>query len=209
MIESTVEVETLCFDPFRFLLTPEATILPIRMDAIEQTLANHYAKVITMSPRIVELADDLQRQTGKQTVRFLSVLASYLHDQFKIVHRPTGEPWPSEKTLAEGSASCRDLAVLFADICRAAGLPARFVSGYCVDPDEDGRHFLHAWSEVYLPGAGWRGFDPTQGLAVSDRHISLAASRLPAFASPTSGVFRGTGATSELTAKVSISVLQE
>jgi transglutaminase-like putative cysteine protease len=204
-IESQIEIETLCFDPYQFLLTPEAAVLPIRMDAIEQTFAGHYSRLTNLSPKIAELADDIQRQTGKQTVRFLSGLTHHLHQSFQVIHRPTGEPLPSEKTLADQCGSCRDLAVLFCDVCRGAGLPARFVSGYCVDPDEKGNHSLHAWGEVYLPGAGWRGFDPTLGLAVADRHISLAASRLPAMASPTSGVFRGTGATSELKATVEVS----
>jgi transglutaminase-like putative cysteine protease len=205
VIHSDANVETLCFDPYRFLLAPEAAVLPVRLEAIEQGLAAHYSRATNLSPRLAELAEDLQKQTGRQTVRFLSALASYLHESFKVIHRPKGEPLPSEKTLADRQGSCRDLAVLFCDVCRAAGLPARFVSGYCADPDADGRHYLHAWGEVYLPGAGWRGFDPTQGLAVADRHISLAASRLPALASPTSGAFRGTGATSELVAAIEVS----
>ena len=116
------------------------------------------------------------------------------HATFVTVH-PTGDPWPPEKTLADRTGSCRDIAVLFCEVCRAAGLPSRFVSGYAVDPDHSGCHHLHAWSEIYLPGAGWRGFDPTLGLAVADRHVSLAAARLPALAAPTSGVYRGTGVT--------------
>jgi transglutaminase-like putative cysteine protease len=203
-IQSSLEVETLCFDPFVFLLAPEAAVMPIRLDAIEQSLAATYSKQGTLSPRIAELADELQRQTGKQTTRFLSALAAHLHDVIQFEIRPTGDPWTAEKTLSDRTGSCRDIAVLFCEVCRAAGLPARFVSGYAVDPDHDGLHNLHAWSEVYLPGAGWRGFDPTLGLAVADRHVSLAASRLPALAAPTSGVFRGTGVTSELTAHVDI-----
>jgi transglutaminase-like putative cysteine protease len=204
-IHSALEVETLCFDPFQYLLAPEAAVLPIRLDAIEQSLAATYSKPGTMSPKIAELADELQRQTGKQTTRFLSVLSAHLHDAIKFTVRPTGDPWPPEKTLADRTGSCRDIAVLFCEVCRAAGLPSRFVSGYAVDPDHAGCHHLHAWSEVYLPGAGWRGFDPTLGLAVADRHVSLAAARLPALAAPTSGVYRGTGVTSELTAHVEIS----
>jgi transglutaminase-like putative cysteine protease len=204
-IHSAVEVETVSFDPFQYLLAPEAAVLPIRLDAIEQSLAATYSKPGTLSPRIAELAEELQRQTGKQTTRFLSALANHLHQTIEFIARPTGDPWTAEKTLADRTGSCRDIAVLFCEVCRASGLPARFVSGYAVEPDHAGCHHLHAWSEVYLPGAGWRGFDPTLGLAVADRHVAVAASRLPALAAPTSGVFRGTGVTSELHTKVEVS----
>jgi transglutaminase-like putative cysteine protease len=118
-----------------------------------------------------------------------------------VIHREQGPPWPAERTLRERRGACRDLAVLFNDVCRFVGFPARFVSGYQVDVPEEARPELHAWSEVYLPGAGWRGFDPSQGLAVADRHVPLAASRTPWMASPTSGTYRGT-ARSTLTASV-------
>nr|WP_245817704.1 transglutaminase family protein [Hydrococcus rivularis] len=73
------------------------------------------------------------------------------------------------------------------EVGRAIGLAARFVSGYQEgDLDKEERD-LHAWVEVYLPGAGWRGYDPTHGLAVGDRHIALVASALPAYASPIVG----------------------
>jgi transglutaminase-like putative cysteine protease len=205
-ITSECEVESLCTDPFRFLLIPEATVLPVRVEPIEQSLAAHYSKPGTLSPRIVEVSEDIQRQTGRQTIRFLCALTAHLHDSFNVIVRLTGDPWPAEKTLEQKSGSCRDLAVLFCEICRSAGLPSRFVSGYTIDPDADRQHHLHAWSEVYLPGAGWRGFDPTTGLAVSNRHVALAAARLPTLASPTSGAFRGTGVTSELTASVRVTV---
>jgi len=203
-IHSSIEVETRCFDPFQYLLSPEAAVIPIKLDAIEQSLAATYSKPGTLSPRITELANDLQRQAGMQTTRFLPALAAHLHATIGFQVRPSGDPWPAEKTLAERTGSCRDIAVLFCEVCRASGLPARFVSGYAVDPDHAGCHHLHAWCEVYLPGAGWRGFDPTLGLAVADRHVALASSRLPALAAPTSGVFRGTGVTSELRAHVEI-----
>jgi transglutaminase-like putative cysteine protease len=205
-IASTCDVETLCSDPYRFLLLPEAAVLPVRVEPTEQGLAACYMKQGMISPKVTEIGEEIQRQTGRQTVRFLSALASYLHESFPVVVRPTGEAWAAEKTLAEHTGSCRDLAVLFCEICRSAGLPARFVSGYVADADRNGRHRLHAWSEVYLPGAGWRGFDPTAGGAVSDHHVALAAARIPASASPTSGIFRGTGVTSELNANVRITV---
>lgn len=205
-VTSDCEVETLCADPFRFLLNPESTVLPVRIEPIEQGLAACYSKPGIISPRVVEVGEELQRQTGRQTIRFLCALTNHLHESYPVISRPTGDPWPPEKTLTERTGSCRDVAVLFCEICRTAGLPARFVSGYIVDPDPSGANHLHSWAEVYLPGAGWRGFDPTTGLAVSNRHIALAAARLPAMASPTSGAFRGTGVSSELTTSMRLTI---
>ena len=97
-------------------------------------------------------------------------------------------------TLRCGTGSCRDLTVLFMEVCRSQGLAARFVSGYQAgDPGQQDRE-LHAWPEVYLPGGGWRGFDPTLGLAVTDQHIAVACSWHPAGAAPVVGTIRGTAA---------------
>jgi transglutaminase-like putative cysteine protease len=94
--------------------------------------------------------------------------------------------------------------VLFIDICRAVGLAARFVSGYQEGDADQDRRYLHAWAEVYIPGAGWRGFDPTQGMAVADRHVAVAAAADPQFASPVMATYRGNNVEAELIADVAI-----
>ena len=96
------------------------------------------------------------------------------------------------------------------------GLAARFVSGYEVGDPETPQWELHAWAEVYLPGAGWRGYDPTHGLAVGDRHIALVASAIPAYCAPVLGevtpdrpfVETGKSVQSSLTSTVKIEALQ-
>ena len=109
--------------------------------------------------------------------------------------------------MVNRKGSCRDYAVLFSALCRALGLATRFVSGYYVGvapvdvPNQT--HHLHAWVEVYLPGGGWRGYDPTQHEVVAGNHIPLAASCLPEEITPVFGSYRGS-ATSELITKVSI-----
>ncbi len=96
------------------------------------------------------------------------------------------------ETLARGVGSCRDFATLFMEAARSLGLAARFVSGYLNAPLADGRSgSTHAWAEVYLPGAGWKGFDPTSGEIAGSRHIAVAVARLPDVVSPVSGTFFG------------------
>ena len=93
------------------------------------------------------------------------------------------------------------------EVCRAVGIAARFVSGY-QEGDREQQSRLHAWVEVYLPGAGWRGYDPTLGLVISDRHIPLAASAIPKYAAAVEGtvtpVETGAKITSNLQAQISI-----
>lgn len=98
---------------------------------------------------------------------------------------------PAE-TLAKRSGSCRDFATLFIDACRYFGLAARFASGYLNCPDTvNGHGSTHAWSEVYLPGAGWKGFDNTSGIVVGQDHIAAAVTRHPEDAPPISGSYSG------------------
>jgi transglutaminase-like putative cysteine protease len=94
--------------------------------------------------------------------------------------------------------------VLYNECCRTQGIAARFVSGYHMGDAMVDENYLHAWSEAYIPGGGWRGFDPTLGLAVADGHLALAASARPALAARVEGTFRGTGARSEMSVQLAI-----
>jgi len=96
------------------------------------------------------------------------------------------------ETLTRGVGSCRDFAHLFMEATRSLGFAARFVSGYLNAPVAGGRSgATHAWTEVYLPGAGWKGFDPTSGEIAGSRHIAVAVARLPEAVSPVTGAFVG------------------
>jgi transglutaminase-like putative cysteine protease len=129
-----------------------------------------------------------------------------IYDLVKVVIREDGEAYAPDETLRRREGACRDLAWLFVACCREAGLAARFVSGYQAgDPDTKDR-YLHAWAEVYLPGGGWSGFDPTLGLAVADQHVVIAAAATPAGAAPVCGSFRGTGATAQMKTTISVEV---
>ena len=95
-------------------------------------------------------------------------------------------------TLSSRSGSCRDFAALFMEACRHLGLACRFVSGYLdISATSGGDATTHAWAEVYLPGPGWKGFDPTSGELTDNRHIPIAVARHPEAVPPVAGSFVG------------------
>lgn len=113
------------------------------------------------------------------------------------------------ETIAGHEGVCRDLTVLFMAACRYLGIAARFVSGYQQGDGSRTQRYLHAWPEVYLPGLGWRGYDPTHDGPVGDRHLAVAAAGLPADTTPVEGgySFQGERLTSTLEADIRISGL--
>ncbi|OAB58399.1 transglutaminase [Phormidium willei BDU 130791] len=189
---SKARVNTWQTNPFEYLLENGAHRLPIDYSSSlrSQLLAYLDPPIIVPQggdPIASELAEELLHLSDNQTLRFLHDLNQRIYSQCDYVTRLEGDPQTPGITWRNKRGSCRDVTVLFAAVCRAVGLAARFVSGYQEgDPDQT-NYDLHAWVEVYLPGAGWRGYDPTHGLAVADGHISLAASPYPRDAAPIEG----------------------
>jgi transglutaminase-like putative cysteine protease len=206
-VSTACVIETLLQNPFNFLLATEAVNVPLRHCEKGNPLWNYYAIPTCNSDKLRCLASDMLLESGGETLTFLTQLTNRIHHECELVVRPEGAALDPETTWLERRGACRDQAVLFNEVCRLVGLPARFVSGYGYSDFQDERH-LHAWSEVYLPGAGWRGFDPTIGLAVSDRHIAVATARDPLDAAPTSGTYRGTSIGSSLDAQVMLHRLE-
>lgn len=203
-ISTRAVVETRRTNPYDFLLSDAAySRLPLVYPAEQRVLLQSYLQRGGAEPRVDALAGTLALDNRDGTLDFLASLTHRIHQVCRNEHRESGAPRRPGDTLARARGSCRDLAVLWMDACRAAGLAARFVSGYKLGGDDDSEHHLHAWAEVYLPGGGWRGFDPSTGLAVVDRHVALAASAFPALASPGQGSFRGE-ALSELATAVAV-----
>ena len=150
-------------------------------------------------PSAVELAQDALMGSNQQAIPFLQQLMEMIQDRVKYTQRHIGPAWPAGRTLRERVGSCRDLAMLMVECSRTVGLPARFVSGYHLADPAPESYDLHAWAEIYLPGAGWRGFDPSAGCEISDRYIVLATSSKPALTAAVSGTFSGPpGTRSEL-----------
>jgi transglutaminase-like putative cysteine protease len=145
-------------------------------------------------------------QPAMQTYSLLDQLSRTIAGQFAYTVRDEPGVQSPAQTLAWGSGSCRDFAALFMDVCRYLGLASRFVSGYAHAPDtEHWSTTTHAWAEVYLPGPGWKGFDPTGGELTGGRHIPVAVSRHPETVPPVAGSFIGlSGATPTLIVDVRV-----
>jgi len=209
-ITTSAEVQTLRTNPYEGLLMDGADRLArreLRPDemALRPYLPADVPQDSSEPSGIEALVTGLMSEVEARTLDFLYRLATRLHQTIEKVERAEPGIQAPTQTLRTGAGACRDLAVLFMTACRQVGLPARFVSGYQQgDPEEPYRE-LHAWAEVFLPGFGWRGYDPTLGLAVADRHVAVAAAALPENAAPVEGTFRGTDATAQLQHTVTIS----
>ncbi len=205
VLRARSETETLRENPFDYLVTPLNQRLPIGYQAWETALlapAMRRSAVPIHTDPARELAEQIREASRGEVVPFLARLTETIAHRFKVVHREQGSPWPPATTIEQRQGACRDLAVLWTDICRSVGLAARFVSGYQEGDAEQDKRYMHAWAEVYLPGAGWRGFDPTHGIAVSDRHVAIAAAPDPQHAAPVTATYRGNNVEAKLYAEV-------
>jgi transglutaminase-like putative cysteine protease len=209
-IKAGTRISTLLEDPFNYIITDRnALTLPMSYSQSEAAALVPFLQRKATIKAVEKLACHIKEKAGANTSNFLSELADYIHDNHTQLVREQGNPWSSEVTLRRGEGACRDFTILFIDACRAMGLAARFVSGYGYTPESDAPDHLHAWAEVYLPGAGWRGYDPTLGLATADHHIPLASGIDENGAAPTTGSFRGTKAHSEFNFSLKIDVLPD
>ena len=188
-IQTTVKVETNCTNPFAYMLKPWATTLPLDYPSFLLKQLKPYLQPdsFVTDNSALELAQELVMATQGNTLDFLFSFNQRIYKDCEYIVRDTGEPYPAGVTWRGKKGSCRDYAVLFMEVCRAIGIAARFVSGYQEGDSKQQSRDLHAWVEVYLPGAGWRGYDPTLGLVISDRHIPLAASAIPSYAAAVEG----------------------
>ncbi len=197
-VEVDLVAEMAVLNPFDFFLEPEAERFPFEYS---RELLTELAPYLVKAPLTPRFADYLQSidLTERPTSRFLMDLNMRLqHDIAYLIRMEPGVQTP-EQTLVNGSGSCRDSAWLLVQLLRHLGLAARFVSGYLIQLKADQKSLdgpsgtevdftdLHAWCEVYLPGAGWIGLDPTSGLYAGEGHIPLACSPEPSSAAPISG----------------------
>ena len=191
LLRSRFTLETLRDNAFHYVLTPLDLRLPLEYPRPLRAPLMPYLRPED-SAEVRRFALSLAEECDWKTLPFLAALNQRLFATTRQVIREVGAPHAAETTLRDQEGSCRDLAVLFCAACRDLGLAARFVSGYERDASLQENGDLHAWAEVYLEGAGWRGYDPSRGLAVAASHVAVAAASDPLFAAPVTGTYRGT-----------------
>ncbi len=185
---SSFEALTSEVNPFEFVVTEPGVLRLPAVYGSGRGLLAPYRRLRRPAAPVTALSMRLARESDGQTLPFLAAACRLLGDYTPEV-REEGPPLPPVETLRAEAGSCRDLTMLFIDMCRVQNLAARFVSGYFRGQDPDARRYLHAWAEVYLPGAGWRGYDPSLGLATAAGHVAVAASDDPMDTLPVSGGF--------------------
>lgn len=142
-------------------------------------------------PSAVELAQEALAGSSNNALSFIYQLIEIIQDRVKYTKRHTGPAWPASRTLKERVGSCRDLAMLMVEACRSVGIPSRFVSGYHFEDPLPNEFDLHAWAELYIPGAGWRGFDPSGKGLIDERYLTLVSSSKSNLTAVITGNFRG------------------
>lgn len=178
-------------NPFDFIVHPSSCVnIPMCYPENIHVRLLPYIIGKTIHDDVREYASQIIRESGYNLVEFSSHLAKRIYQDCVYEERKTGEPFSAEKVLNSRKGSCRDMAVLYVDAARAAGIAARFVSGYYFDNSPQNPQ-LHAWAEVYIPGGGWRGYDPTLGLACYGHHIAVASGASSLDAAAVEGKFLG------------------
>jgi transglutaminase-like putative cysteine protease len=212
VIESDVIIQHFNAAPLDFLVDAQAVDYPFAYAAEDQPVLFAYMDGSRRSSAdpVMAWVDTLWRPGEPiQTYALLQRLCVGIHEH--IAYRVREEPGVQDaaETLALGTGSCRDSAALFIEAARCLGLAARFVSGYLqAEPSALNFGATHAWAEVYLPGAGWKGFDPSIGQMAGTQHIPLAVARLPESVPPVAGSFLGVPGT-DLSVGVWVSELSD
>jgi len=195
LIESNVIIQQYNENPLDFLVADYATHYPFAYQPDDQVLLSPYMTVAG-NPANGQLAAWLANlwRPGEriQTYALLKRMCTHIHATLTYQLREEPGVQSVAETLSRGSGSCRDFAYLFMEAARRLGLAARFVSGYLYVPAPTADFgSTHAWAEVFLPGAGWKGFDPTIGDIAGSSHIAVAVARLPESVPPVAGSFVG------------------
>jgi len=182
-----------------FMIADEAVTYPFVYSTDDRTdlgrlLEQHYPD---SKSSVADWAHQFVSHKGMDTLELLSTMNSAIKSRFTYARREDEGTQPPSETIERNSGSCRDFALLLIEAARCLGFGARFVSGYIYDAARNGNSnqlgggATHAWADIYLPGAGWVEYDPTNGLIAEENLIRVAVTRDPSQAVPIGGSFVG------------------
>jgi len=194
-IASTVIIQHYDENPFDFRMDDYALMHPFAYTESDRVELDPFLQPVYPNDRgmIIRWLEDSGWRQPTLTFTLLDRINRGIAVGFSYQIREEQGVQSPGSTLQQRSGSCRDFAALFTEACRHLGLASRFVTGYLFTWAGDADYAsTHAWAEVYLPGAGWKGFDPTSGEVTGDRHIAVAVARHPEAVPPVAGDFVGT-----------------
>lgn len=183
-------------NPFDFLLEDRALRLPVHYDERELLLLAPFLESRDSSS-LAEITELLRPflngvSAKSSTLDFLTSLNRAIPALFRYAERREEGVRSAEETITMREGTCRDFAHLLMEAARQTGIATRYVSGYlCSSPGSPGENHTHGWCEVYLPGAGWRGFDPTNGILAGAHHVAVATSLIAGDIPPVEGSYCG------------------
>jgi len=203
-LEVDLVAELTAVNPFDFFIDEHAQEYPFKYTDDERIALQPYLVLLPSSGRVDKLAAEMKREVaraGRKTIDVLVDINRHIRDLLRYEIRMEAGVFSPDDTLERGHGSCRDFAWLMVQLVRRLGFGARFVSGYSIQLKADVKALdgpsgvgedvtdLHAWAEIFLPGAGWIGFDATSGLLCGEGHLPLACTADPATAAPVTGSY--------------------
>lgn len=195
-VESTLQTQE--YNPFNFIIHPACfNTIPFIYSEHQSQILYAALQKSALTPALADYAETILKASQSNTIAFLSNLTSAIHKDFTVEYREDGPPLSPEETFGIKKGSCRDLSWMQINLLRNYGIAARFVSGYFYFEMDKPVYELHAWVEVFIPGIGWLGFDPSHGILTGNTHFAVASSAIPENTMPVSGGIRGS-ATSQL-----------
>jgi len=195
------------YNPFNFLLSPAShNQLPFSYSDNLKYLLKPCLETTSISKALKKYAEEIRSASNADTLAFLSELTIRIHKDFVLEIREIGEPYQPDETFELKRGSCRDFAWMQIQVLRHFGIASRFASGYFYIEAEDPKFELHGWTEIFLPGAGWIGYDPSNGIRTTNMYFPVCSSANFRNTMSVSGSVRG-DAVSTLKTKLAIETL--
>jgi len=206
-IRSESQLITEKYNPLDFLVYPtDFLAIPFSYNKSKKSILQSDLIFENLSDSLIQYGNKVADDSNFNTVQFLVNLTRKIHTDFVVEYREEGPPHQPNEAFELKRGSCRDLTWMQINLLRQMGVAARFVSGYFYFSLDDKAFELHAWLEVFIPGAGWVGFDPSHGMVAGSSHIPIVSSSNYENTLPVTGTIRGKGS-STLQTNVSIEII--